>query len=145
MAVGINSGYLTGLLLESKADISIRDERGRTALAYAKEKGSDEAMRALQQQSQGIGKHSREEEGPKSQDKKRGRDEEAEEVKQPQGAKRFRDKDDDNWKSRRKNKHSAQVWANEDGCDPRYDIPFCRTLQADEPSSPSNATGTRDA
>ena len=35
------------------------------------------------------------------------------------------------WKSRAKNKHSAQIWLNDDGCDHRVDIPFNRILQAD--------------
>jgi len=56
-----------------------------------------------------------------------------EESPKPRGIKRCRDED---WKSRRKNKHSAQVWANEDGCDPRCDIPFCRILQADDERLP---------
>ena len=175
MAVDINSGYLTGLLLESKADISIRDQRGRTALAYAKEKGSDEVMRTLQQQPQGIVMLSREEEGPKSQGKKRGRDDEEETMlQQPRGTKRGReevddtfpksrdkkrgrddeeetmlhqprgtkrskkevDDDDTSWKSRRKNKHSKQVWADDAGCNPRYDIPFSRILQANDERFP---------
>ncbi len=50
---------------------------------------------------------------------------------QPPGTKRSRDESDDNWKSRAKNKHSAQIWLNEDGRDPRVDIPFSRILQAD--------------
>ena len=47
------------------------------------------------------------------------------------GTKRNRDEIDDNWKSRAKNKHSAQIWLNEDGRDPRVDIPLSRILQAD--------------
>jgi cap2 methyltransferase len=58
---------------------------------------------------------------------KRGREYEAEDT--PQDTKRHRDKDDDDWKGRRQNKHSEQVWANESGCDPRHDIPFQRILQ----------------
>ena len=47
------------------------------------------------------------------------------------GTKRSRDESEYNWKSRAINKHSAQIWLNEDGRDPRVDIPFSRILQAD--------------
>jgi cap2 methyltransferase len=40
---------------------------------------------------------------------------------------------DIDWKSHTKNKHSAQVWANDTGCEPRCDIPFSRTLQENDP------------
>lgn len=46
------------------------------------------------------------------------------------GTKRARDESDYCWKSRAKNKHSSQIWLNEDGRDPRVDIPFSRILEA---------------
>jgi cap2 methyltransferase len=46
------------------------------------------------------------------------------------------DNQDNIWKSREKNKHSAQIWLNDVRRDPRLDIPFSRVLQADDVSIP---------
>jgi cap2 methyltransferase len=52
--------------------------------------------------------------------------------------KRSRDNHDDldYWKSRQRNKHSAQIWVNDEARDPRDDIPFRRILQEDDERLP---------